>query len=440
MRESLSGIGQDADALRASATEINERRGLAVRPRASPTQRAYRPDRSRRRHARIAITFFEQRGGPRHGDTSCSSAMSPLRRRHGQPHGRRDVRGRRRHQDVAGLVSARNPRVRRAAVRSPGGFRERPGDGGVGGAGAARLPARGRARSRSRRWSTAARSVAFWRTGSSARRAAAARTGTPRWRAPTVPPTPALVREHAPGLVYEAGRAPAAGGLRALPRRPAARTRPTTATSTPTAPTPASGPRSSRAWSGGAAGPTSSTGSTTPTRTPPGRARTGSGAQQAPCSADRDVSCAGPRDYPGFHKDDWEGYQVRIDPDGRAWARASSHGHYQGCKQRLATTAGCGRRAGPASRAGATPATSRAVSRRTLRAALQPRCPGGPARAHLDRGGPAAVPLETRARAATGRRTTDHAALAQGGVPGPRERTSRERAAWDEPAGPGCGQ
>jgi hypothetical protein len=30
---------------------------------------------------------------------------------------------------------------------------------------------------------------------------------------------------------------------------------------------------------------------------------------------------------------DWEGYQVRIDPDGTVWARASSHRHYQGCKQ-----------------------------------------------------------------------------------------------------------
>ena len=37
-------------------------------------------------------------------------------------------------------------------------------------------------------------------------------------------------------------------------------------------------------------------------------------------------------DYPGFHRDDWESYQVRLEPDGSAWARASSHGHYQGCK------------------------------------------------------------------------------------------------------------
>ena len=38
--------------------------------------------------------------------------------------------------------------------------------------------------------------------------------------------------------------------------------------------------------------------------------------------------------YPGFHLDDWEGVQLRIDADGTVWARASSHGHYQGCKQR----------------------------------------------------------------------------------------------------------
>jgi hypothetical protein len=38
--------------------------------------------------------------------------------------------------------------------------------------------------------------------------------------------------------------------------------------------------------------------------------------------------------YPGFHEDDWEGYQVRIDRDGRVYARATAHGHYQGCKQR----------------------------------------------------------------------------------------------------------
>jgi hypothetical protein len=35
---------------------------------------------------------------------------------------------------------------------------------------------------------------------------------------------------------------------------------------------------------------------------------------------------------PAFHPDDWEGYQVRIDRDGRKWVRATAHGHYQWCK------------------------------------------------------------------------------------------------------------
>jgi hypothetical protein len=41
---------------------------------------------------------------------------------------------------------------------------------------------------------------------------------------------------------------------------------------------------------------------------------------------------SGSPDYPGFHRDDWEGVFVRIDPDGSTWVRASAHGHYQGCK------------------------------------------------------------------------------------------------------------
>src|SRR5215210_4705613 len=44
---------------------------------------------------------------------------------------------------------------------------------------------------------------------------------------------------------------------------------------------------------------------------------------------------AGDGRYPGFHRDDWEGYQVRLDPDGTVWARATAHGGYQGCKQRI---------------------------------------------------------------------------------------------------------
>jgi hypothetical protein len=46
---------------------------------------------------------------------------------------------------------------------------------------------------------------------------------------------------------------------------------------------------------------------------------------------------------PAFHPDDWEGYQVRIDSDGRTWSRATAHGHYQWCKW----PTGC-RRWGPA--------------------------------------------------------------------------------------------
>jgi hypothetical protein len=42
----------------------------------------------------------------------------------------------------------------------------------------------------------------------------------------------------------------------------------------------------------------------------------------------------GTPDYPGFHRDDWEAAFLRVDPDGTVWARASSHGHVQGCKWR----------------------------------------------------------------------------------------------------------
>jgi hypothetical protein len=43
---------------------------------------------------------------------------------------------------------------------------------------------------------------------------------------------------------------------------------------------------------------------------------------------------AGTPDYPGFHRDDWEGVFVRVDPDGSTWVRASSHGRFQSCKWR----------------------------------------------------------------------------------------------------------
>jgi hypothetical protein len=37
--------------------------------------------------------------------------------------------------------------------------------------------------------------------------------------------------------------------------------------------------------------------------------------------------------YPGTHSDDWEAYAVRVDPGGRASVRASSHKHWQACKE-----------------------------------------------------------------------------------------------------------
>jgi hypothetical protein len=40
----------------------------------------------------------------------------------------------------------------------------------------------------------------------------------------------------------------------------------------------------------------------------------------------------GTTQYPGYHRDDWEGAFVRVDPDGSTWIRASSHGRFQSCK------------------------------------------------------------------------------------------------------------
>ncbi|HEX2071815.1 MAG TPA: hypothetical protein VHF90_09240 [Thermoleophilaceae bacterium] len=45
--------------------------------------------------------------------------------------------------------------------------------------------------------------------------------------------------------------------------------------------------------------------------------------------------------YPGYHPDDWEGAIVRVEADGRAAVRVTSHGHWQWCKQ------GCADRWGP---------------------------------------------------------------------------------------------
>lgn len=42
----------------------------------------------------------------------------------------------------------------------------------------------------------------------------------------------------------------------------------------------------------------------------------------------------GSKRYPGFHRDDWEAATVRVEADGRAAVRVTSHGHWQWCKQR----------------------------------------------------------------------------------------------------------
>ncbi|MFL5827549.1 MAG: hypothetical protein ACJ76V_13575 [Thermoleophilaceae bacterium] len=38
--------------------------------------------------------------------------------------------------------------------------------------------------------------------------------------------------------------------------------------------------------------------------------------------------------YPGYHRDDWEGVEVRVGPDGRAAIRSTAHGGWRWCKQR----------------------------------------------------------------------------------------------------------
>jgi hypothetical protein len=64
----------------------------------------------------------------------------------------------------------------------------------------------------------------------------------------------------------------------------------------------------------------------------PDSTTTAANAAGAWAAADR---VAGDRlpDYPGFHPDDWESYQVRIDRAGVTHVRASSHHGYQWCKQ-----------------------------------------------------------------------------------------------------------
>ena len=129
----------------------------------------------------------------------------------------------------------------------------------------------------------------------------------------------------------------------------------------------------------------------------------------------------GTPDYPGYHRDDWEGYEVRVDARGRAWARASSHGHWQGCKD-----AGCRNRWMRATRMDA-------------RVAREPRGahPGGARpRAHLHgRGAAARAARDPRPARLPAERRRRHAALGEGGLPGARERQVLSAPAWRLPPG-----
>ena len=152
----------------------------------------------------------------------------------------------------------------------------------------------------------------------------------------------------------------------------------TIATWTPTAPTPGAGPRCSRASCAREGEPTSSTGSTTRTRTRPCWARTRRGPSPPARCPGRCLFGRRPRPYPGFHPDDWEGHQVRIDRDGSVAVRSTSHGHHQWCKQ-----AECRGRWGPrtgwtrvsrGSHAGHIPLERSVGGRRGVR--YRPRIPG----------------------------------------------------------------
>jgi len=46
------------------------------------------------------------------------------------------------------------------------------------------------------------------------------------------------------------------------------------------------------------------------------------------------LAARGTTSWPGFHLDDWEGYQVRVDRRGGVSVRSTSHRHYQYCKQK----------------------------------------------------------------------------------------------------------
>ena len=207
------------------------------------------------------------------------------------------------------------------------------------------------------------------------------RTAT-RWRARTGAEDAELVRRLAPGRGLRAGRAPDARSTSAAAARSRCAAAPDDRDLDAHRTDAGGRPPCSRASSAAAGAPTSSTGSTTPTRT---RRVAGLGRDWA--RGPRAVrggwrSAAG---YPGFHRDDWEGYQVRIDRDG-THRRARDLPRPPPVVQagRVPRTAGGRGRAGRACRAAATPATSRSSARSPARAAARRRARaarGGCARA-----------------------------------------------------------
>ncbi len=94
--------------------------------------------------------------------------------------------------------------------------------------------------------------------------------------------------------------------------------------------------------------------------------------------------------YPGYHEDDWESYHVRLERDGSAWVRASSHGRFQGCSESECEGRWVGStgwtRVSRGSHAGHIP----------FRTEVRPRAPG-PAGARVPRGKtPGAPPVRLR--------------------------------------------
>ena len=350
----------------------------------------------------------------------------PSGRRDGQAHGGGDVRGGRRRQGVVPAICASVTHATRWCGRSAYGrrvLRRRPGDGGVDGPAAARVPARGRhARGRAggrrplvRRLSRAPHRVRRARRLPRRGRRARARVR----RAPT-PRSCASTRR---GSSTSRASASCRWTTRAAAAAPAP-TRPTTATSTPTARTPGERatvftrvlrrggrtyiqywlyyPDSNTTWAG-------SDGiwerSTLLPLVGKVRARDAATTRASTRTTGRATS-------------------VRIDPDGRVWARASSHGHYQGCKEATCRNrwmrASGWTRVSRGSHAGHIPGGSRCFRGR----ASARRCPGVDLRERTSTaGGPAADPArDARPGGYRPRDDERHAAVAQGGVPGARER------------------